>query len=363
MKKTVSPPFIGLKPGANKIPEHKRALFKLGIPVLTAAMALGGCNQKPKMPSASTLTVAQVRVQTIQATRQPALEEVVGTVQARLRATIEARLAGRIEQMPVTLGQSVKAGDVLAKLDVSEIQAKLDQAKASREQAERDFKRISALLQQQAVTQGEFDAAEARYHVAQGAVAETESMLGYSTILAPFDGVITSKPADIGDLAMPGRPLLQMENPSDLRFLAEVPDDISGHVRSGAELGVLIGSGTNLIHGRVIEIAPAADPINRTVEVKVDLPTSANLRSGQFGRLLVPLDETTTLQVPASAVIQRGQMELVFVAKDQKAQLRLAKTGRHSGDKVQLLSGVSAGEQIVVEGAEQLTDGQPIEVK
>ena len=87
----------------------------------------------------------------------------MGNVQARTHATIEAKVAGRIEDLPVSLGQSVKAGDLLAQLDVREIQAKLDQAKATREQAERDFKRMSALLEQQAVTQSEFDASQARY--------------------------------------------------------------------------------------------------------------------------------------------------------------------------------------------------------
>jgi RND family efflux transporter MFP subunit len=142
-----------------------------------------------------------------------------------------------------------------------------------------------------------------------------------------------------------------------------VPDAISDRVKPGARLKVRIGSGPDEIEGEVSEIAPGADPMNRTVQVKLDLPATAGLRSGQFGRLAVPLAETSTIQVPASAVIQRGQMELLFVVKDQQAQLRLVRTGKRSGDTVELLSGISPGEQIVVEGADQLADGQPVEMK
>ncbi|HKI69428.1 MAG TPA: efflux RND transporter periplasmic adaptor subunit, partial [Verrucomicrobiae bacterium] len=334
-----------------------------GFTALIAIFAFTGCGQKHEVSSGAKLATMPVRVQTVKSTKRPAIEEVMGTVQAKLRATIEAKVPGRIEEMPVTLGQTVKTGDLLTKLDVREIQAKLDQAKATREQAERDFKRISALLEQQAVTQSEFDASKARSDVANAAVTEVESMLAYAKVVAPFDGVITRKLADVGDLAMPGKPLLEMENPNALRFVADVPDAISDRVKAGEQLNVRIGSRSEAITGEVSEISPAADPVNRTLQVKLDLPSTPGLKSGQFGRLEVPLAETDTIQVPASAVLQRGQMELVFVVKDARAQLRLVKTGKRSGDKVELLSGVSPGEQIVVEGATQLSDGQPVEVK
>jgi RND family efflux transporter MFP subunit len=328
---------------------------------LGAVLVLTGCGRKPEVTRS--LPAASVRVATVQSTKQPAVEAVVGTVQAKLQATIEAKVAGRIEEMPVTLGQTVKRGDLLVKLDVREIAARRDQARAALEQAERDFKRISALLAQQAVTPSEFDAAQARHDGAKAAVAEAESLLAYARVVAPFDGVVTRKLAEVGDLALPGKPLLEMENPAALQFVADVPDAISDHVQPGARLPVKIGSRSEPIAGEVSEIAPAADPVNRTRQVKLDLPATPGVRSGQFGRLAVPLAETTTVQVPAAAVVQRGQMELVFVVQDRQAQLRLVKTGRRAGDQVELLSGVSPGENIVIQGANQLADGQPVEVR
>jgi len=106
-----------------------------------------------------------------------------------------------------------------------------------------------------------------------------------------------------------------------------------------------------------------ADPSSRTFNVTLDLPANAGLRAGQFARVAIPIGETRALRVPALAVVQRGQMELVFVVVNQQANLRLVKTGKRIGDAVELVSGVSAGELIVVEGADRLRDGQPVEAK
>ena len=117
---------------------------------------------------------------------------------------------------------------------------------------------------------------------------------------------------------------------------------------------------SNELAGIVSEIAPSADPNSRTFLVKLDLPPAPGLRAGQFGRVAVPVGETSALRVPATAVLQRGEMELVFVVANGHAQLRIVKTGEHIGDEVELVSGVDAGEQVVAEGAANLLDGQPV---
>lgn len=145
-----------------------------------------------------------------------AIEEVVGTVRPKLRSDIEAKVSGRIEQMRAVPGQLVKRGELLVQLDAREIQAKLDQATASRDQAESDLVRYTKLIAQHAITQQEFEASQSRARIARASVTEAETMLGYTKITAPFNGVITSKLSDVGDLAAPGRPLLKMEDPHQL---------------------------------------------------------------------------------------------------------------------------------------------------
>jgi RND family efflux transporter MFP subunit len=122
-------------------------------------------------------------------------------VRAKLHAAIEAKVSGRIEKMLVAPGQAVKAGDLLAQLDAREIQARLDQALTLREQSSRDTERLRSLLASSAISRQEFETTESRSRVAVASVTEGETMLAYTTIVAPFDGVITRKLADVGDLA------------------------------------------------------------------------------------------------------------------------------------------------------------------
>ena len=333
----------------------------LGFVVAWLVVFAAGCGKgsEPRV-AAPNLPTAAVRVQNVESKKYRATEEVVGTVRAKLRATLEAKVSGRIEKMPVVAGQSVKAGDVIAQLDVGEIRAKLDQASAMREQAARELQRFENLLRDKAVTPQEFDGVQARWRVADAGVTEAQTMLGYATVTAPFDGVITRKLADVGDLASPGRPLVDLEDPAALRLEADVPEAIIGGVQSGAPLPVHVAGAASVLDGVVSEVAPVADPNSRTFRVKLDLPAAAGLRVGQFGRVAVPVGETTLPRVPESAVVQRGQMEMVFVVVGQNAQLRLVKTGRRIGGEVELLSGVSAGDPVVVEGAAGLVDGQPV---
>ena len=333
--------------------------------ILLAMFLFTGCGPKPE-PSkgnATTLPTAKVRVRTIDSKSHTTTEEIVGTVRAKTRATLEAKVSGRITTLPVVLGQPVKAGELVVRLDAPEIVARRDQAEASLQQAGRDWKRIAALFAQQAVTRAEYEAADTRRRVAEGAAAEAKAMLGYVELVAPFDGVVTRKWVEVGDLATPGKPLITLEAPSELQLEADVPEALASHVRREAHLACRVDEVSGEITGVVSEIAPNADPGSRTFRVKLDLPPTPGLRPGQFVRLLVPVGEIRSLRVPAVAVVQRGQLEIVFVVANKNAQLRLAKTGRRFGDTVEILSGLDADDSVVVDGADRLSDGQPLETK
>ena len=323
------------------------------VAVLASALCFTGCGAKPESSKAdsSNLPTASVRIQTVQSKPQAITEEVVGTVRAKLHATLEAKLSGRIDKLPVVLGQRVKAGELVARLDAAEINARLEQAEASLEQAERDWKRISRLFEQQAVTRADYEASQARHRVAKGAAAEAKAMMSYVEIVSPFDGVVTKKWVDVGDLAAPGKPIISIEDPSALQLEADVPQGIASHVQRDARLAARVDGVSGELTGTVSEIAPTADSVSRTIRVKVDLSAQPGLSAGQFARLLVPVGEGNSLRVPVAAVVQRGQLEIVFLVAKQHAQLHLVRTGKRIGDVV------------VVEGPAQLTDGQPVEVK
>jgi RND family efflux transporter MFP subunit len=331
--------------------------------IMFSGLLFSGCGRAPELPVTAGLPPATVRVQTVESKQRVATEEVVGTVRAKLRSVIEAKVSGKIEKMLVVPGQNLKAGGLLVQLDAREVQAQLDQALALRQQAQNDLKRATDLLQQKILSQSEYDNTQSKFRVADAAATEAETLLGYTKVTAPFDGVITRKYADVGDLASPGKSLLEIEDARDLRLEADVPEAVISHLTLGDKLGVRVSGVTNELDGVISEIAPSADPNSRTFLVKLDLPPTPGLRAGQFGRAAMPVGETSALRTPASAVVQRGQMELVFMVVNGHAQLRIVKTGKRIGDEVELVSGVDAGEQVVVDGAAQLTDGQPVEMK
>ena len=328
---------------------------------LALALSLGACSKPRESTQQAELPVITVRAQTVEAKPHVAVEEVTGTIRAKLHSVIEAKMVGRVEKLLVVPGQPMKAGDVLVQLDSREIEAKLDQARAVMEQSNKELQRYTSLLASKVTTQAEFDGVQSRNRVTKAAVAEAETNLSYATIKAPFSGVITRKLADVGDLAAPGKAILEMENPAALRFEADVPEAVIGKIEAGATLPVQ--TGTMQIPATVSEIAPGADANSRTFLVKLDLPPTVGVRTGQFGRVGVPVSETSVLRIPASAVIQRGQMEMVFVIEKGRAQLRLVKTGKRLGNEIEVVSGIESKEQVATENVAQLADGQRVEVQ
>lgn len=330
---------------------------------LVAVVILAGCG-KPEEdvagPAASSpavpVVVASVSVQTLWDE-----EEVVGNVEAAQRAVLSAKVTGVIDAVKVAPGARVQRGTALATIDAREIKARLDSALAAQDQAQKDFARIERLLQSGSSTRQEFDAATTRLRTADASLVEARTMLQYTGITAPFDGVVTRKLVEVGDLATPGKPLLEMENSSLLRFECEIPEALLDRVNMGSDLPVRVDAAGAELNGKISEIAPSASAGSRTFLVKLDLPAAEKLRAGQFGRVRVPVRERPALLVAESAVVRRGQIESVFVVEEGKARLRLVKSGRQMNGKIEILSGLSGGESVVVRDAHLLTDGVSVE--
>jgi RND family efflux transporter MFP subunit len=289
-------------------------------------------------------------------------EEVVGNVEAAQRAVLSAKVTGVIDSLKVAPGARVTRGEVLATIDAREIRARLDSAEAAQDQAKKDFARIERLLQSGSSTRQEFDAVTTRLRTADAALVEARTMLQYTEITAPFDGVVTRKIIEVGDLATPGKPLLEMENSSLLRFECQIPEALIDRVQMGGDLPVAIDAAGVTLTGKVSEIAPSASAGSRTFLVKLDLPPAEKLRAGQFGRVSVPVRERPAVLVAEAAVVRRGQIESVFVIEEGMARLRLVKTGRRHNGQVEIISGLSGGEKVASKDAHLLNDGAAVEV-
>jgi membrane fusion protein (multidrug efflux system) len=333
--------------------------------ILTGLLAVlvAGCGKHEKeessAPKAPAVTVAVTEVAVRPLWDE---EEVVGNVEAAQRAVLSAKVTGVIDSLKVAPGARVTRGEVLATIDAREIRARLDSAEAAQDQAKKDFARIERLLQSGSSTRQEFDAVTTRLRTADAALVEARTMLQYTEITAPFDGVVTRKIIEVGDLATPGKPLLEMENSSLLRFECQIPEALIDRVQMGADLPVAIDAAGVTLTGKVSEIAPSASAGSRTFLVKLDLPPAEKLRAGQFGRVSVPVRERPAVLVAEGAVVRRGQIESVFVIEEGVARLRLVKTGRRHNGQVEIISGLSGGEKVASKDAHLLNDGAAVEV-
>lgn len=302
----------------------------------------------------------KVRAITVQERNISSRVEVVGTVKAVEQAVIAAKISGTIVEIPVVLGSRVNRGDLLVKINAEEISARVLQAQAQLDQARRNLQREEKLLKQQASTPETVKSMRDMLAVAKAGYREAASMLSYTTINAPFSGVITRKIANTGDLATPGTPLLNLENPGRLQVVAAIPETIALRISPGDALAVRIPVAEKTLDATVAEISPVVDPLSRTLRVKVNLRSSEGLRTGMFARVRIPGTESTTLMVPEKAVIPFGQLEKVFVVQDGRAQLRLVRTGMRGEGQVEVLSGLRTGERIVTENNRLLINGQAL---
>lgn len=332
------------------------------MPFLILLLFINACENSDSKISEKHLEPQKVRIYQAVMRQDTGRENITGSVKPKLKSSIEAKISGTIEKILAKPGQYVEEGEILVELNVNEIKAKLDQALAVEEQAFRDLKRFSSLLKQQALTQQEYDSMEAKTRIARATVLEAKTMLDYAKVKAPFKGVVTQKHVNVGDLASPGRPLFELEDSSTLRFDASIPETLINNIKLGDQVPVFIGGHNTEITGTAAEISPTADPNSRTFTVKFDLPKNSGIRSGQFGRAVIPATGTERLVVPTKSLIKRGQMEIVFVVDKDKAFLRLVRTGQTFADEIELISGVEPGEFIVIENADKLRDLQPIEV-
>ncbi len=337
----------------------------LCILIASLLVAVSGCKQETSREVAGRgpqLSVASVQVETVHAQPDGRQNEVAGTVEAVRSATISPKVGGAIEDMPVVLGSVVKKGDLLTRIDAGEITARLSQAEARLAQAKRNYEREKRLLAKEASTRETVNSMADALKVARAATDEARTMLAYTVIRAPFSGVIARKIMQVGDMAMPGMPLLVLDDNRHLQAVAAVPEALALQIHRGDSLSIQVPAAGFSGSGKVSEMAPAADVQSRTIMVKLVIDSAAGVQPGQYVRVMLPTAPYATLLVPETAVLRFGQMVRLFVVANGKAELRLVRTGEHRNGQIEILAGLRDGEQVVIRGNDQLADGQPVKV-
>jgi RND family efflux transporter MFP subunit len=302
------------------------------------------------------------RIVKVRLIRLPLYESAVGSIRSVHETTIASKLLARVVEVNLRAGQSVHAGEVLVRLDDTDLRAKLQQAKAAvasadaiHAQAVSDERRAAQLRQSKVVSQQEYEknvtavtssAADLlRY---QEAVKEMQAMLDWATVRSPLDGIVTDKKIDVGDMVTPGQVLLTLFDPKQMQLVASVRESLAYKLKVGQSIGVQVEVLKKLCSGTVSEIVPEAQSASRSFQVKVTGPCPSGIYTGMFGRILIPLQDEQVLIIPRQAVRYVGQLDLVDVKEKDQVNQRAIRTGRPIGDDVEVLSGLSEGEEVVV---------------
>ncbi len=267
------------------------------------------------------------------------------TLAASQRATLATRLAASVRRVHVTEGQHVAAGALLVSLADDDLQSGRKAAETAVATAQAQVQRIEHLAAQDASTPAELDQAHVQLAQAQAAMAAVQANLGYTQLRAPFAGVVQTRRVNDGDFVSPGTPLLELEGQSGMEFTGSV----SAAEAKGLKLGQILPFETEGRTGsaRINGLASGGDPISQRGSLRAQVVKGLDgLRSGAFGRLKVPGAAPAVGQdptVPASALVRRGELNGVFLARDGIAQLRWLSLGASQGERVAVRAGPGPG--------------------
>lgn len=285
---------------------------------------------------------------------------VAATLQATRTATLSTRMGAQVKRVLAQEGQRVAAGTLLLVLGDEDLQAQLKAAETGQATVEAHHRRLSALFAQKAATASEVEQAQAQLAQAQAGVTSIKANLAYTQLRAPFAGVVQSRKVNEGDFVGPGMPLLELVGEGEQEWVATVSESEGRLLKTG--LKVRVESEGTQGEALVTALAPGGDAFSHKGTLRARVLSPKGLRQGAFGRLLVPGAKVEGLTVSRSALVLRGELTGVFVAKEGRSELRWITLGDGAGDSLPVRSGLKA-EDRVIDRPGTLQDGQPIEVK
>jgi len=337
------------------------------IPALLRSLALVG----PLTILAGAAVAAEPATVPAQAAALQGRSSYDGVVEAVRQTVIAAQVPGAVVELNVKAGDRVQAGQLLLRIDAraadqtaAASNAQVQVARAALDVATREYERQKQLHQKKYISQAALERAESEFkatsaqvaaQMAQAGVARTQT--GLHTVRAPYAGVVAEVPVALGDMAMPGRPLLTLYDPAALRVTASVPQSASGSVQADTVRVELPGLAAAQQWPRAtrVQVLPTVDAATHTVQVRAELGAGPDgVAPGMFARLWLPVTGSAaagkTVTVPLKAIVRRAEMTGVYVqGEGGKPQLRQVRLGRAEGDRVEVLSGVAPGEQVVVD--------------
>ena len=299
-----------------------------------------------------------------------------GTVEPVRQATVAAQVGGNVLALAVKAGDKVRSGQVLARIDersaaagLAQSDAAVTQADTMLRQARTELNRTRELRAQGYVSQAAQDNAETQVKAAEATLAQAQAgrsqaalARNFTTVTAPFDGLVLATHLDAGDLAAPGRPVLTVYTPGAVRAVVQVPASQAALARSAGKIEVQLPDGQWVTPAKRVDL-PTADPVAQTVEWRLDLSAADSARAlpGQavrvrFGGATAGTPAAAgakpagaSLAVPAGALLRRGELTAVYVAQGSQFVLRAVRAGGETGQGIEVLGGLRAGERVAAD--------------
>jgi len=320
-----------------------------------------GCGGKP--PAAPAAAAGSLATRVVEPVKAPLERTVDGTVEAVNQATVSAQTSGRVAEILYDVGDVVPAGAVIVRLKGTEQRAGLSaatasvsEARARLAEAQANYQRIADMYQRRVVSRAQFDqataareSAQARVTAAEASVATAKEGVGYTEIRAPYGGVVTRRLVEVGEAVSPGTPLMTGLSLKDLRVGTYVPQSVAMQVQRLRQAAVYVGD--RRIPATKITIFPEAATASSTFRARVELPPGdLDLAPGVYVKVGLVVGEAQRLLVPASALVRHSEITAVYVV-DAKGgvSLRYVRPGQRTGDEVEILSGLAAGERIALD--------------
>ena len=355
--------------------------IKLIGPILLVSVILTSCSDSKSLNTADA-EVVNVKVEKSKSPESAGYFSTSGQIEAEQYANISTRMMGYVSKVYVKVGEKVRKGQALIDINNADMEAKKAQAQAGVSQAEamfltaeKDLNRYQILFEQKSASQKEFDNVNTQYTIAKAQLEsarqmqnEVEAILSYTNIKAPFSGVITSKSVKVGDMANPGQHLLSIEAPNNFVAMAMVPETNIPYVHQNDSVKVYVKSNEKTLKGTISEISTSSQNSGGQYLVKINLtiPEGTRLYSGMFISAVFPSSHKQNAQIliPKSVLIKRGDLQGIYtVSSSNTAILRWLKLGRSVGDHIEVLSGLSEGEQYIVSAESKLYNGVKLNIK
>ncbi len=338
----------------------------MGLVTVFGFVLISGCGKERPIATPAASPMVALKTSLVELREVDLTYTAEAVVEAVRQSTIAAQIAGRIVELRFDVGDYVQQGEVIVRIDeraatqaVAASEAQVTEAQAALVNARAQFERSKTLVAQKFLSSAALDKVEADYKAAQARVSALLAGAGqaatersFTTIVAPYSGVVSARHVELGEMATPGKPLMTGFDPSTLRVVANVPQTQIASIQAGARARIEVPSTNKWLDVKGVTLVPAADPRTHTTRVRLDLKReSRDLYPGVFARAHFTIGKATRLLAPREAIIRRSEVTAVYVIDDQGApHLRQVRLGAVSDDRsVEVLAGVKPGERVAIE--------------